>query len=178
MVNTLTRLNGEELILDVEVVDAVWVEQHPVLSCTHGVAPLGFWLLFFFSSFHFFWFLLLVFNSICLQLGLQLLDFSLHLPVLLLQLPVGPFKLARRLLMLNDCVEVRLRAPLQVKDVLLQTLHMIGERLWPKLSRRRPELPRPDVSTGRYLGHLLVYRSFQSCRITTHETSRALCAAM
>src|SRR3954469_16754994 len=113
MVNTLTRLNGEELILGVEVVDAVWAEQHPILSCTNGVAPLGFWLLFFFSSVHFF----LVFNSICLQLGLQLLDFSLHLPVLLLQLPVGPLELTRRLLMLNDCVEVRLRAPLQVKDV-------------------------------------------------------------
>src|SRR3954464_10868084 len=111
MVNTLTRLNGEELILGVEVVDAIWAEQHPILSCTHGVAPLGFWLLFFFfSSVHLFWFLLLVFNSICLQLGLQLLDFSLHLPVLLLQLPVGPLELTRRLLMLNDSVEVRLRA--------------------------------------------------------------------
>src|SRR3954468_4684192 len=171
MVNTLTRLNGEELILGVEVVDAVWAEQHPVLPCTHGVAPLGSWLLLFFSSVHFFWFLLLVFNSICLQLGLQLLDFSLHLPVLLLQLPVGPFKLARRLLMLNDGVEVRLRAPLQVKNVLLQTLHMIGERLWPKLSRRRPELPRPDDSSVSYLCYFLVHRSFQSPSKTFHDTS-------
>src|SRR3954464_15753503 len=112
MVNTLTRLNDEELIMGVEVVDAVWADQHPVLSCTHGVAPLGFWLVFFFSSVHFFWFLLLVFNSICLQPGLQLLDFSLHLPILLLHLPVGPLELVRRLLMLNDCVEVQLRAPL------------------------------------------------------------------
>src|ERR1041384_1651981 len=109
MVNTLTRLNGKEQILGVEVVDAVWAEQHPVLSCTHGVTPLGFWLLFFFfffSSVHFFWILFLVFNSICLHLGLRLLDFSLHLPVLLLQLPVGPLELARRLLMLNDGVEI------------------------------------------------------------------------
>src|SRR3954469_9000981 len=106
MVNTLTRLNGKELILGVEVVDVVWAEQHPILSCTNGVAPLGFWLLFFFNSVRLFWFLLLVFNSICLQLGLQLLDFTLHLPVLLLQLPVGPLELARRLLMLNDGVEV------------------------------------------------------------------------
>src|SRR3954465_14474293 len=139
MVNTLTRLNDEELILGVEVVDAVWAEQHPVLSCTHGVAPLGSWLLFFFSSVHFFWVLLLLFNTICLQLGLQLLDFPLHLPVILLQLPVGPLELARCLLMLKDGVEVRLRASLQVNDVLLQTLHMIGERLCPKFSRRRPE---------------------------------------
>src|ERR1043165_9771783 len=100
MVNTLTRLNDEELILGVEVVDVVWAEQHPILSCTHGVAPLGFWLLFYFSSVHFFWFLILIFNSICLQLGLQPLDFSLRLPVLLLQLPVGPLELACRLLML------------------------------------------------------------------------------
>src|SRR3954464_785093 len=142
MVNTLTRLNGEELILGVEVVDVVWAEQHPILSCTHGVAPLGFWLLFFLRSVHFFWFLLLVFNSIFLQLGLQLLDFSLHLPVLLLQLPVGPLELARRLRMLNDSLEVRLRAPLQVEDVLLQTLHMVGECICPKFSRRRPELRR------------------------------------
>src|ERR1043165_2557878 len=110
MVNTLTRLNGEELILGVEVVDAIWAEQHPVLFCAHGVAPLGSWLLFFFSSVHFFWVLLFLFNTICLQLGLQFLDFPLHLPVILLQLPVGPLELTRCLLMLNDCVEVRLRA--------------------------------------------------------------------
>src|ERR1043165_553447 len=168
MVNTLTRLNGEKLILGVEVVDAVWAEQHPVLSSAHGVAPLGSWLLFLFSSVHFFWVLFFFFNTIFLQLGLQFLDFPLHLPVILLQLPVGPLELARCLLMFNDCVEVRLRASLQVKDVLLQTLHMIGERLWPKLSRRRPEFPRPDVPTGKYLGHLLVYDSLQPCRIMTH----------
>src|SRR3954468_10343754 len=145
MVNTLTRLNGEELILGVEVVDAVWAEQHPVLSCTHGVAPLGFWLLFFFRGVHFL-FIFLDFISMCPQLALQLLDFSLHLPVLLLQLPVGPLELARRLLMPNDGVEIRLCAPLQVENVLLQTLHMVGECFWPKISRRRPECPRPYVS--------------------------------
>ena len=105
MVNTLTRLDGEELILGVEVVDAVWAEQHPVLSRTHGVTPLGFWLLFFFSGVHFL-FIFLDFISMCPQLALQLLDFSLHLPVLLLQLLVGPLELARRLLMLNDGVEI------------------------------------------------------------------------
>ena len=105
MVNTLTRLNGEELILGVEVVDVVWAEQLPILSCTNGVAPLGFWLLFFFSSVHF-WFIFLDFNSICPHLALQLLGFTLHLPVLLLQLPVGPLELARCLLMLNDSVEI------------------------------------------------------------------------
>src|ERR1043165_4809616 len=110
MVNTLTCLNSEELILGIEVVDAVWAEQHPILSCTNGVAPLGFWLLFFFSSVHFF-FIFLDFISMCPQLSLQLLDFFLHLPVLLLQLLVGPLELARRLLMLNDRVKVRMRAP-------------------------------------------------------------------
>ena len=104
MVNTLTRLNGEGLILGVEVVDVVWAEQHPILSCTNGVAPLGFWLLFFFSGVHFL-FIFIDFISMCPQLALQLLDFSLHLPVLLLQLPVGPLELALHLLMLNDGVE-------------------------------------------------------------------------
>ena len=104
MVNTLTRLNGEELILGVEVVDAVWAEQHPILSCTNGVAPLGFWLLSFFSGVHFFIFI--DFISMCPQLVLQLLDFFLHLTVLLLQLLVGPLELARCLLMLNDGVEI------------------------------------------------------------------------
>src|ERR1041384_6203894 len=170
MFNTLTRLNGEELIIVVEVVDAVWAEQHPILSSTNGVAPLGFWLLFFFSSVHFL-FIFLDFNSMCPQLILQLLDFTFHLPILLLHLPVGPLELARRLLMLNDRVEVRLRAPLQVEDVLLQTLHMVGKCLWPKLSRCRPELPRPYVSTEKYLGHLLVHCPFQSCRITTDRKS-------
>ena len=106
MVNTLTRLNGEELILGVEVVDAVWAEQHPVLPCIHGVAPLGSWLLFFFRSVHFFWILFFVFNSILLQLGLQPLDFIPHLTVLLLQLPIGPLELTRSLLMLNDGLEI------------------------------------------------------------------------
>ena len=105
MVNTLTRLNGEELILGVEVVDAVWAEQHPILSCTNGVAPLGFWLLFFFSGVHFL-FIFLDFISMCPQLALQHLDFFLHLTVLLLQLLVGPLEFVRRLLMLNDCVEI------------------------------------------------------------------------
>src|ERR1044072_6175590 len=105
MVNTLTRLNGEELILGVEVVDAVWAEQHPVLSCTNGVAPLGFWLLFFFSGVHFL-FIFIDFISMCPQLALQLMDFSLHFPILLLQLLVGPLELARRPLMLNDGVEI------------------------------------------------------------------------
>src|ERR1043165_1232706 len=98
MVNTLTRLNGEELIIGEEVVDAVWDEQHPVLPSTNGVAPLGFWLLFF-SSVHF-WFIFLDFNPMFPQLALQLLDFTLHLPVLLLQLLVGPLEMARHLLML------------------------------------------------------------------------------
>ena len=105
MVNTLTRLNGKELILGVEVVDAIWAEQHPILSCTNGVAPLGFWLLFFFSGVHFF-FIFIDFISMCPQLVLQLLHFTFHLPILLLQLPVGPLELARRLLMLNDGVEI------------------------------------------------------------------------
>ena len=105
MVNTLTRLNGEKLIVGEEVVDAVWAEQHPVLPSTNGVAPLGFWLLFFFSSVHF-WFIFLDSNSMCPQLVLQLLDFISHLPLLLLQPPVGPLELAGRLLMLNDGVEV------------------------------------------------------------------------
>src|SRR3954467_14743806 len=105
MINTLTWLNSEELIIGVVVVDVVWAEQHPVLPSTNGVAPLGFWLLFLFSSVHF-WFIFLDFNSMCPQLALQLLDYTLHLPVLLLQLPVGPLELARRLLMLNDGVEV------------------------------------------------------------------------
>src|ERR1044072_2803478 len=96
MVNTLTRLNGKELIIGVEVVDAVWAKQHPILHSTNGFAPLGFWLLFFFCSVHF-WFIFLDFNSMCPQLALQLLDFTLHLPVLLLQLPVGPLELARHL---------------------------------------------------------------------------------
>src|SRR4051812_11179088 len=171
MVNTLTRLNDEELILGVEVVDAVWAEQHPVLFCTHGVAPLGSWLLFFFSSVHFFWILFLFFNSICLQLGLQLLDFSLHLTVLLLQLPVGLLELARRLLMLNDGVEIRLCAPLQVEDVLLQTLHMVGECFWPKFSRCRLELLRPYGSSLKNPSHLVVHCALQSFRILFHETS-------
>ena len=111
MVSTLTRLNDEELIIGEEVVDAIWDEQNPVLSSTNGVAPLGFWLLFLFSSVHFL-FIFLDFNSMCPQLVLQLLDFTFHLPILLLHLPVGPLELARRLLMLNDCVEVRLHAPL------------------------------------------------------------------
>src|ERR1041384_5819606 len=106
MVNTLTRLNGEELILGVEVVDVVWAEQHPILSCTNGVAPLGFWLLFFFFSGVHFLFIFIDFISMCPQLVLQLLDFSLHLLFLLLQLPVGPLELVRRLLMLNDGVEI------------------------------------------------------------------------
>src|ERR1043165_4932754 len=156
MVNTLTHQNSKELILDVEVVDVVWAEQHPILSCTNGVAPLGFWLLFFFSGVHFL-FIFIDFISMCPQLALQLLDFSLHLPILLLQLLVGPLELARRLLMLNDCVEVRLLGPLQVEDVLLQTLHMVGECFWPKFSRCRPELPRPDESRVSYLGHFLVH---------------------
>ena len=105
MVNTLTRLNGEELIIGVEVVDAVWAEQHPILHSTNGVAPLGFWLLFFLSGVHFL-FIFIDFNSMCPQLVLQLLDFTFHLPILLLHLPVGPLELARRLLMLNDGVEV------------------------------------------------------------------------
>src|ERR1043165_9956293 len=105
MVNTLTRLNGKELILGVEVVDAVWAEQHPILSCTNGVAPLGFWLLFLFSSVHFL-FNFIDFISMCPHLVLQILHFTFHLPILLLQLPVGPLELARRLLMLNDCVEI------------------------------------------------------------------------
>src|ERR1041384_4248063 len=109
MFNTLTRLNGEELILGVEVVDAVWDEQHPILSSTNGVAPLGFWLLFFFSGVHFL-FIFLDFNSMCPQLVLQLPDFIFHLPLLLLQPPVGPLDLVSRLFMLNDGVEVRLRA--------------------------------------------------------------------
>ena len=105
MVNTLTRLNSKELIIGVVVVDAVWAEQHPVLPSTNGVAPLGFWLLFLFSNVHFL-FILLDFNSTCPQLVLQLLDFTFHLPLLLLQPPVGPLELAGRLLMLNDGVEV------------------------------------------------------------------------
>src|SRR3954468_24918247 len=108
MVNTLTRLNNEELIIGEEVVDVVWAEQHSVLPSTNGVAPLGFWLLFFFffsSSVHF-WFIFLDFNSMCPQLVLQLLDFISHPPLLLLQPPVGPLELAGRLLMLNDGVEV------------------------------------------------------------------------
>src|SRR3954463_8488590 len=105
MVNTQTRLNDEELIIGVEVVDAAWAEQHPVLPSTNGVAPLGFWILFFFSSVHFL-FIFLDFNSMCPQLVLQLLDFTLHLPLLLLQPPVGPLELACRLLMLNDGVVV------------------------------------------------------------------------
>src|SRR4051812_35058027 len=123
MVKTLTRLNVQELIIGVEVVDVVWAKQHPVLPSTNGVARLRFWLLFFFSSVHF-WFIFLDFNSMCPQLVLQLLGFTFHLPILLLHLPVGPLELACRLLMLNDCVEVRLCALLQVDDVLLQTLHM------------------------------------------------------
>src|SRR4051812_46270112 len=103
MVNTLTRLNDEELIIGEEVVDVVWAEQHPVLPSTNGVAPLGFWLLFFFSSVHFL-FIFLDINPMCPLLVLQLLDFTLHLPLLLLQPPVGPLELARRLLMLNDGV--------------------------------------------------------------------------
>src|SRR3954468_25013468 len=95
----------KKLIIGVEVVDAVWVEQHPVLPSTNGVAPLGFWLLFFFSSVHFL-FIFLDFNSMCPQLVLQLLDFTFHLPLLLLQPPVGPLELAGHLLMLNDGVEV------------------------------------------------------------------------
>src|ERR1043165_240557 len=126
MVNTLTRLTTKKLIIGVEVVDVVWAEQHPVLSSTNGVAPLGFWLLFFFSGFHFL-FIFIDFNSMCPQLVLQLPDFTSHLPILLLHLPVGPLELARRLLMLNNCVEVRLRAPLQVENVLLETLYMVGE---------------------------------------------------
>ena len=105
MVSTLTRLNDEELIIGVVVVDAVRAEQHPVLPSTNGVAPLGFWLFLFFSSVHFL-FIFLVFNSMFPQLVLQLLDFTFHLPVLLLHLLVGPLELARRLLMLNDGVEV------------------------------------------------------------------------
>src|ERR1043165_3566392 len=105
MVNTLTRLNGEELILGVEVVDAVWAEQHPILSCTNGAVPLGFWLLLFFNGVLFLFFFI-DFISMCPQLVLQLLHFTFHLPILLLQLPVGPLELVRRLLMLNDCVEI------------------------------------------------------------------------
>src|SRR3954465_9956154 len=105
MVNTLTRLKGEELIIGVEVVDVVWAEQHPVLPSTNGVAPLGFWLLFFFSSVHFL-FIFLDFNSMCPQLVLQLPYFIFHLPLLLLQPLVGPLELAGRMLMLNDGVEV------------------------------------------------------------------------
>src|SRR3954465_2094158 len=141
MVNTLTRLNNKELIIGVVIVDAVWAEQHPVLPSTNGVAPLWLWLLLFFSGVHFF-FILLGFNSMCPQLVLQHLDFTLHLPILLLHLPVGPLELARRLLMLNDGVEIRLRAPLQVEDVLLQTLNMVGECFWPKLPRCSLELLR------------------------------------
>src|SRR3954464_13655066 len=105
MVNTLTRLNDEELIIGVEVVDAVWDEQHSVLPSTNGVAPLGFWLFFFFSSVHFL-FIFFDFNSMCPQLVLQLMDFTFHLPILLLHPPVSPLELARRLLMLNDGVEI------------------------------------------------------------------------
>src|SRR3954469_10384238 len=105
MLNTLTRLNGEKIFIGVEVVDVVWAEQHSVLPSTNGVAPLGFWLFFFFSSVHFL-FIFLDFNSMCPQLVLQLPDFIFHLPLLLLQPPVGPLELARRLLMLNDGVEV------------------------------------------------------------------------
>ena len=105
MVNTLTRLNGEELVIGEKVVDDVWVEQHPVLPSTNGVAPLGFWLFFLFSSVHF-WFIFVDLNSMCPQLVLQLLDFTFHLPLLLLQPPVVPLKLAGCLLMLNDGVEV------------------------------------------------------------------------
>src|ERR1041384_3345272 len=105
MVNTLTRLNGEELIIGEEVVDTVWAEQHPVLPSTNGVAPLGFWLIFFFGSVHF-WFIFHNFNSMCPQLALQLLDFIFHLPLLLLQPPAGPLEFARHLLMLSDGVEV------------------------------------------------------------------------
>ena len=106
MVNTLTRLNGEELIIGEEVVDAVWDEQHPVLPSTNGVAPLGFWLLFFFFSSVHFLFIFLDFNSMCPQLVLQLPDFIFHLPLLVLQPLVGPLELAGRLLILNDGVEV------------------------------------------------------------------------
>src|SRR4051812_22518127 len=42
MFNTLTRLDGEELILGVEVVDAVWAEKHPILPSTNGLRLLGF----------------------------------------------------------------------------------------------------------------------------------------
>ena len=105
MVNTLTRLHDVELIIGEEIVDAVWAEQHPVLPSTNGVAPLGFCLIFLFSSVHF-WFIFLDFNSMCPQLVLHLLDFTFHLLLLLLQLPVGPLELARRLLMLNDGVEI------------------------------------------------------------------------
>src|SRR3954463_3237860 len=105
MVNTLTRLYGEELIIGEKVVDDVWAEQHPPLPSTNGVAPLGFWLLLFFYSVHF-WFIFLDFNSMCPQLVLQLLDFISHPPLLLLQPLVGPLELAGRLLMLNDAVEV------------------------------------------------------------------------
>ena len=105
MVNTLTRLSDEELVIGEKFVDVVWAEQHPVLSSTNGVAPLGFWLLFFFSSVHF-WFIFLDFSPMCPQLVLQLLDFTFHLSILLLHPPVGPLELARRFLMLNDGVEV------------------------------------------------------------------------
>src|SRR4051812_12735325 len=161
MVNTLTRLNGEKLIIGVVIVDVVWAEQQPVLPSNNGVAPFWFWLLFFFSGVQFL-FIFFDFNSMRPQLVLQHLDFTLHLPILLLQLPVGPLELARRLLMLNDGVEIRLCAPLKVEDVLLQTLNMVSECLWPKLSRCRLELPRPYVSAGKYLGHLLVHCSLQS----------------